>query len=169
MLTFHSSTDFLKYFTSKIDTIRDHIVTMQPSATVSHQIVQYRSPEEQLHSFSIIGEEELYKRLKLAKPTTCMLDPIPSKLLNQLLPEVIDPLLAILAIHTHTHTHTHIYIYIYIYIFRFIRSVLNNEPFCKMYMMWDILVIVSAVSNVWQMTKWQKHTRLLKMYYMVNK
>ncbi len=116
----HSSTDFLKYFTSKIDTIRDHIVTMQPSATVSHQIVQYRSPEEQFHSFSIIGEEELYKRLKLAKPT--MLDPIPSKLLNQLLPEVIDPLLAILAIHTHTHTHTHTYIYIYIYIYIYLGS-----------------------------------------------
>ncbi len=109
----HSSIDFLKYFTSKIDTIRDHIATMQPSATVSHQIVQYRSPEEQFHSFSIIGEEELYKLVKLAKPTTCMLDPIPSKLIKVFLPEVIDPLLAILAIHTHTHTYIYIYIYIY--------------------------------------------------------
>ncbi len=34
----HSSNDFMNYFTSKIDTIRDKIVTMQPSATVSHQI-----------------------------------------------------------------------------------------------------------------------------------
>ncbi len=33
-----SSNDFMNYFTSKIDTIRDTIVTMQPSATVSHQI-----------------------------------------------------------------------------------------------------------------------------------
>ncbi len=33
----HSSNDFMNYFTSKIDTIRDKIVTMQPSATVSHQ------------------------------------------------------------------------------------------------------------------------------------
>ncbi len=83
-------------FTSKIDTIRDQIVTMQPSATVSHQIVQYRSPEEQFHSFSTIGEEELYKLVKSAKPTTCMLDPIPSKLLKEVLPEVIDALLAII-------------------------------------------------------------------------
>ncbi len=37
----HSSNDFMNYFTSKIDTIRDKIVTMQPSATVSHQIVHY--------------------------------------------------------------------------------------------------------------------------------
>ncbi len=60
----------------------------------SHQIVYYRSPEEKFHSFSTIGEEELYKLVKSSKPTTCMLDPIPSKLLKEVLPEVIDPLLA---------------------------------------------------------------------------
>uniref|UniRef100_A0A9J8BM85 Endonuclease/exonuclease/phosphatase domain-containing protein n=1 Tax=Cyprinus carpio carpio TaxID=630221 RepID=A0A9J8BM85_CYPCA len=92
----HSSNDFMNYFTSKIDTIRDKIVTMQPSATVSHQKVHYRSPEEQLHSFSTIGEEELYKLVKSSKPTTCMLDPNPSKLLKEVLPEVIDPLLTII-------------------------------------------------------------------------
>ncbi len=92
----HSSNDFMNYFTSKIDTIRDQIVTMQPSAILSHQIVYYRSPEEQFHSFSTIGEEELYKLVKSSKPTTCMLDPIPSKLLKEVLPEVIDPLLAII-------------------------------------------------------------------------
>ncbi len=39
----HSSNDFMNYFTSKIDTIRDQIVTMQPSAILSHHIVYYRS------------------------------------------------------------------------------------------------------------------------------
>ncbi len=78
----HSSNDFMNYFTSKINTIRDQTLTMQPSAAVSHQIVHYRSPEEQFHSFSTIGEEELYKLVKSTKPTTCMLDPIPSKLLK---------------------------------------------------------------------------------------
>ncbi len=92
----HSSNDFMNYFTSKIDTIRDKIVTMQPSATVSHQIVRYRSPEEQLHSLSTIREEELYKRVKSSKPTTYMLDTIPSKLLKEVLPEIIDPLLTII-------------------------------------------------------------------------
>ncbi len=43
----HSSNDFMKYFTSKIETIRAKIVTMQLSDTLSHQIVRYRSPEEQ--------------------------------------------------------------------------------------------------------------------------
>ncbi len=63
-----------------------------------HQIVHYRSPEEQFHSFSTIGDEALYKLVKSAKPSdlTCMLDPIPSKLLKEVLPEIIDPLLAII-------------------------------------------------------------------------
>ncbi len=69
---------------------------MQLPAAVSHQIVHYRSPEEQFHSFSTIVWENLYKLVKSAKPTTCMLDPIPSKLLKEVLPEVIDPLLAII-------------------------------------------------------------------------
>ncbi len=77
----HSSNDFMNYFTSKINTIRDETVTVQPSATVSHQIVHYRSHEEQFHSFSTIGEEELYKLVKSAKP--CMLDPFPSKILKE--------------------------------------------------------------------------------------
>ncbi len=72
----HSSNDFMNYFTSKINTIRDQTVTVQLPAAVSHQIVHYRSPEEQFHSFSTIGKEELYKLVKSAKPTTCMLDPI---------------------------------------------------------------------------------------------
>ncbi len=61
----HSSNDFMNYFTFKIDSIRDQIVTMEPSGTVSHQIVHYRSPEEQFYSFSTIGEEELYKLVQL--------------------------------------------------------------------------------------------------------
>ncbi len=75
----HSCNDFMNYFTSKIETIREKIVTMQLSATVSHQIVCYRSPEEQFHSFSSIGNEELYKLVKSSKPTTCMLDPVSSR------------------------------------------------------------------------------------------
>ncbi len=84
----------MNYFTSKIDTIRYQIVTMQLSATVSHQIVHCRSPEEQFLSFSTIGEGELYKLVKSAKP--CMLDPIPSKLLKEVLPEVTYPLVVII-------------------------------------------------------------------------
>ncbi len=56
----HSSDDFMNYFTAKIKTIRDKIVT-------THQI--HRSPEEQFHSFSSIGNEELYKLVKSSKPS----------------------------------------------------------------------------------------------------
>ncbi len=59
----HNSNDFMNYFNSKID-IRYKTVTIQLSATVSHQIVPYRSPEEQLHSFSTLGAEELHKPVK---------------------------------------------------------------------------------------------------------
>ncbi len=90
----HSSNDFINYFTSKIDTIRDQIVTMQPLASVSHPIVHYWYPEEQFLSFSTIGEEELHKLVKSTKPTTCVLYLIPSKLLKEVLLEVMYPLLA---------------------------------------------------------------------------
>ncbi len=56
----HSSNDFMNFFTPKIDTFRDKITTMQTSATVLHQILHYRCPEEQFHSFSGIEQEELY-------------------------------------------------------------------------------------------------------------
>ncbi len=38
----------------------------------------------------------MYKLVKSAKPTTCILEPIPSKLLKEVLPEVIYPILAII-------------------------------------------------------------------------
>ncbi|KAI2651726.1 hypothetical protein H4Q32_014472 [Labeo rohita] len=85
----HSSNDFMNYFISKIDTIRE------PSITVSQQM-RYRPPGEQFHSFSTIGQDELYKLVKASKPTTCMLDPIPSRLLKDLLPDLIDALLNII-------------------------------------------------------------------------
>ncbi len=92
----HSSNDFKNYFTSKINIIRDQIVAIQPSATESHKIVHFRPPEEQFYSFSTIGEEEMYKLVESAKPTTSMLDPIPSKLLKEVFPEGKDPLLVII-------------------------------------------------------------------------
>ena len=52
-------------------------------------------PEEKFNSFTALGEEELSKLVKSSKSTTCMLDPIPTKLLKEMLPEVIDPLLNI--------------------------------------------------------------------------
>ncbi|MGL5674454.1 MAG: reverse transcriptase family protein, partial [Plesiomonas shigelloides] len=92
----HSSNDFMNFFTCKIDNIREKIIAMQLSTTVSHQTVGCCIPEEKFHSFAAIGKEELSKLVKSSKSTTCMLDPIPTKLLKEMLPEVIDPLLKII-------------------------------------------------------------------------
>ncbi|XP_077094295.1 uncharacterized protein LOC143746358 [Siphateles boraxobius] len=92
----HSSNDFMNFFTYKIDNIRDKIITMQPSTTASHQGVHYSLPEVKFYSFVAIGEEEFCKLVNSSKSTTCMLDPIPTKLLKEMLPEVIDPLLNII-------------------------------------------------------------------------
>ena len=91
----HSSNDFMNFFTYKIDNIRDKIITMQPSTTVSHQAVHFSLPEEKFDSFIAIGEEEFCKLVNSSKSSTCMLDPIPTKLLKEMLPEVTDPLLNI--------------------------------------------------------------------------
>ena len=92
----HSSNDFMNFFTCKIDNIREKIITMQQSTTVSRQTVHCSVPEEKLNSFTALGKEELSKLIKSSKSTTCMLDPIPTKLLKEMLPEVLDPLLNII-------------------------------------------------------------------------
>ena len=92
----HSSNDFMNFFASKIVNIREKIITMQLSNTALHQTVHCSVPEENFHLFIAIGEEKLSKLFKSSKSTTCMLDPIPTKLLKEMLPEVIDPLLNII-------------------------------------------------------------------------
>jgi len=77
----HSSNDFITFFTYKIDNIRDKIITVQPSTTVSHQAVHCSLPEDKFGSFVAIGEEEFCKLVNSSKSTACMLDPIPTKLL----------------------------------------------------------------------------------------
>jgi len=54
------------------------------------------TPQEQLHCFTTIGQEELNKRIIASKPTTCLLDPIPTKQLKEVLPVVEEPLLNII-------------------------------------------------------------------------
>ncbi len=54
-----------------------------------------RSPKEKLQCFTTIGQEELNKRITASKPTTCLLDPVPTKLLKQL-PVAEEPLLNII-------------------------------------------------------------------------
>jgi len=43
--------------------------------------------------FTTIGQGELYKRIIASKSTTCLLDPIPTKVLTEVLHVVEEPLL----------------------------------------------------------------------------
>ncbi|XDV34363.1 hypothetical protein PO909_004527, partial [Leuciscus waleckii] len=54
------------------------------------------APQEQLQCFTTIGQEEQNKLIIASKPTTCLLDPIPTKLLKELLPVAEEPLLNII-------------------------------------------------------------------------
>ncbi len=43
------------------------------------------TPKEKLQCLTTIGQDELNKRITASKPTTCLLDPVPTKLLKELL------------------------------------------------------------------------------------
>ncbi|KAI5623588.1 hypothetical protein C0J50_16927, partial [Silurus asotus] len=88
-----SSEDFMIFFTEKIENIRKTIVAVQP-LTASPETVLPSTP--QLHCFTCTGQEELYNVIAKAKSTTCQLDPIPTKLLKEVLYTTGEPLLNII-------------------------------------------------------------------------
>ncbi len=49
-----------------------------------------------MQCFTTIGQEELNNLITASKPTTCLLDPVPTKLLKELLPVAEEPLLNII-------------------------------------------------------------------------
>ncbi len=88
-----NSNDFMNFFTDKIDNIRNTNLTNVDSTASSNSISF--TPKETLLCFSTIGQEELNKRITASKPTTCLLDPVPTKLLKEL-PVAEEPLLNII-------------------------------------------------------------------------
>ncbi len=89
-----NSNDFMNFFTEKIDNIR-HTITNVDS-TASSTSASFIAPKEKLHWFTTIGQNELNKLITASKPTTCLLDPVPTKLLKELLPVAEEPLLNII-------------------------------------------------------------------------
>ncbi len=69
-------------------------------STVSSTSASFIAPKEKLHRFTTIGQDELNKLHSLhptaSKPTTCLLDHVPTKLLKLLLPVEEEPLLNII-------------------------------------------------------------------------
>ncbi len=62
---------------------------------VSSNSASFIAPKENLLCFTTIGQEELNKLITASKPTTCLLDPVPTKLLKEL-PVAEEPLLNII-------------------------------------------------------------------------
>ncbi len=84
----------LNFFTDKIDNIRNTITNVD--STASSTSASFIAPKEKLHCFTTIGQDELNKHITSSKPTTCLLDPVPTKLLKELLPVAEEPLLNII-------------------------------------------------------------------------
>uniref|UniRef100_A0A8C2JFA8 Reverse transcriptase domain-containing protein n=1 Tax=Cyprinus carpio TaxID=7962 RepID=A0A8C2JFA8_CYPCA len=74
----------MNFFTDKIDNIRNTITNVD--STASNTLVLSIAPKDKLQCFTTIGQEELNKLITASKPTTCLLDPVPTKLLKELLP-----------------------------------------------------------------------------------
>ncbi len=50
------------------------------------------APKEKPLCFTVIGQDELNERITASKPTTCLLDHLPTQLLIELLPVAEEPL-----------------------------------------------------------------------------
>ncbi len=65
-------------------------------STLSSSSASFIAPKKKLHCFTTIGQDELNKHITASKPTTCLLDPVSTKLLKELLPVAEEPLLNII-------------------------------------------------------------------------
>ncbi len=81
-------------FTDKIDNIRNKITNVD--STASSISAAFISPKEKLHCFTTIGQDELNILITASKSTKCLLDPVPTKLLKELLPVAEELLLNII-------------------------------------------------------------------------
>ena len=89
-----SSNDFMNFFHEKVLTIRDRIQSQLPSTGSDFSSLESSAgPEVCLDGFSSVDLPELTLAISSAKPTTCLLDPIPTKLLKEALPLVSTSLL----------------------------------------------------------------------------
>ena len=93
-----SSNDFMSFFNDKILTIRDKIHHLLPSTGTdlspnTGTLETAVKPDIYLDCFSPIDLPELTSMICSSKPSTCLLDPIPTRLLKEVLPLVSTSLL----------------------------------------------------------------------------
>ncbi len=75
-----------------MDNIRNKTTNVDSTASST----SFNRTQKKLHCFTTIGQDELNKLITASKPTTCLLDPVPTKLLKELLPVAEEPLLNII-------------------------------------------------------------------------
>ncbi len=80
------------FLLKKIDNIKNIITNVDSTASSTSFI----APKEKLHCFTTTGQDELKKLNTASKLTTCLLDPVPTKLLKEMLPVAEEPLLNII-------------------------------------------------------------------------
>ncbi len=76
------SDDFMNFFTDKIDSIRNTITNVESTACCNS--AWFIAPKEKLQCFPSIEQENPNKLITASKPTTCLLDPVTTKLLKEL-------------------------------------------------------------------------------------
>ncbi len=89
-----NSNDFMICFTDKIDNIRNTITNVDSTAFSTS--ASFIAPKEKLPCFTTLGRDDINKLITASKPTTCLLDPVPTKLLKELLLVAEEPLLNII-------------------------------------------------------------------------
>uniref|UniRef100_A0A669C0Q9 Reverse transcriptase domain-containing protein n=1 Tax=Oreochromis niloticus TaxID=8128 RepID=A0A669C0Q9_ORENI len=80
-----TSNDFMNFFTNKIVIIREKITNNHPTDVIL-STATLSTIDIHLDSFSPIDLSELTSIITSSKPSTCLLDPIPTKLLKEVLP-----------------------------------------------------------------------------------
>ena len=80
-----SSNDFMDYFSNKIEGIRSKIVSLYPCPPTP-DLVAESDDTTPLTEFSPLNTEQLIKLTKSMRPSTCLLDPIPTRLFKEILP-----------------------------------------------------------------------------------
>ncbi len=78
-----NSNDFMNFFTDKRDNIRNTITNVYSTAFSTS--ASFIVPTEKLQCFTTIGQDEIDKHITASKPTTCLLDPVPTELSKLLL------------------------------------------------------------------------------------
>uniref|UniRef100_A0A672G2J3 Reverse transcriptase domain-containing protein n=1 Tax=Salarias fasciatus TaxID=181472 RepID=A0A672G2J3_SALFA len=89
--------DFLKFFNDKIITIRGKI-SEALSSDQAQGIQPLPPPEipEILDSFSLVNGAEITSIVMSSKTSTCLLDPIPTKLFKDILPVILNTIITII-------------------------------------------------------------------------